>query len=264
MALVDTSGLTSNTDGSTSGQPSSSEDAATSAPGDRDGGSDATGSDGAAPATITLDRTNIVTADQDTSSTQVSAPIAGISPGATIVVAIKWQGDNAAHITSVSGGNLDWTVDVQGGGGLSIAIAHAYAPSGVPSSPPFTATFSEPVYKRVLAGASFLGIGACPASNVSPIAAGANAPYTSSAVPADAGDLVVSAVEMYTSDGDWTPTPPTLEAASTNAPSSLDEVDLHYVIAKSAGFLATSATWAGTSERWCAATAVFRPSGSCP
>lgn len=260
--LVDMSGLTS--DASEDATTKKEGDEAGSDDGGREAGSDAAGSDATTTATITLDRTNIVTADEDSSSDRVSASIGGTSPGATIFVAIKWQGDSTARMTSVTGGNLDWTIDVQGGGVLSIAIAHAYAPSGVPSSPPFTATFSEPVYKRVLAGASFLGVGSCSPTHVSPIAVGANPPYTSSAVAANPGDLVISAVEMYTSDGDWKPTAPTLEAASTNAPKSLDEVDLHYLIAASAGALATSATWSGAGEQWCAATAVFPPSVRCP
>src|SRR5262249_53332478 len=89
--------------------------------------------------------------------------------------------------------------------------------------------------------------------------------YTSSSVDASGeGDLIVTAVEMYSSDGTWSPTSPTLGAAETNAPSSMDDVAIQYRIASGAGPSSTSGSWQGSWTNWIAVTAAYRPTtGSC-
>jgi hypothetical protein len=76
-----------------------------------------------------------------------------------VLVFVTWN--NATRtLTSVSGGGLTWSVDVQARDASSNhgAIASAYAPSGLASGTLITATFSGSVGHGLMAASSFTGI----------------------------------------------------------------------------------------------------------
>jgi hypothetical protein len=229
-----------------------------------DGGVDACGSSSTA---ITVDRSNLLFADQAPSAATATASTMAVASGATIFVAIKWQSDGATSVSAVSGGGLSWTVDKEAGNHPGLALARAYAPTGLEAGTPITATFSALVEKRVLAGVSFLGLdGANAPESTSTSASDNGTTYTSGAVDAHAsGELILTALEMYTADGAWSPVAPTLQAAESNAPSSSDDVAIDYRIAADGGSYTTAGAWRGTGNRWISVSASYRPkAASCP
>jgi hypothetical protein len=210
---------------------------------------------------IAVDRTNVLSADEVDSASSVSADAESVAAGATIFVAIKWQLDGPATVTSVSGGGLTWTVDNQGGDSPGVALARAHTSSGLARGTTITATFSTTVRKRVLSGASFTGVDAL--DSVAATASGAGTSYVSGSVAASGpNELIVTAVEMFTSAGAWAPTPPTLSAGDTNAPASSDDVAVDYRIASSANSYSTSGSWRGAGDRWIAVSASYKPAAT--
>ena len=76
-----------------------------------------------------------------------------------VFVFVTWN--NATRtLTSLSGGGLTWTVDVQAKDSSNThgAIASASAPAGLVSGTALTATFSGSVGHGLMAAASFTGI----------------------------------------------------------------------------------------------------------
>jgi hypothetical protein len=209
--------------------------------------------------TIAIDHTNILSADAVDTASTVAASTVGVSAGATIFVAIKWQSD-AATVASVVGGGLTWTVDSQSGAKPGIALARAFAPSGLTPGTTITVTFSAQVYKRVVTGVSFFGIDPSnPLDTVADAASGSGTSYASSVVAASgANELIVTALEMFTSDGTWSPTAPTLMAADISASSSHDDVSINYLTASSPGPYSTLGSWQGTGNVWVAVSASYR------
>ncbi len=93
------------------------------------------------------------------STTMKLTTTAAAAARARVFVLVTWN--NATRtLTSVSGGGLTWSVDVQARDASSNhgAIASAYAPSGLASGTPITATFSGSVGHGLMAASSFTGI----------------------------------------------------------------------------------------------------------
>jgi hypothetical protein len=81
--------------------------------------------------------------------------------GSRVFVFVVWN-DAARTLTSVTGGALTWTIDVQSSDDNNdhVAIASADAPLGLASGTVLTATFSGSVTHGLIAGASFTGVAA--------------------------------------------------------------------------------------------------------
>lgn len=79
-----------------------------------------------------------------------------VASNSWVFVAISWY--FSANVSSVSGGGLTWTVLQNGGSASRLAIARAWAPSGLASSTAITPSFSSGDHDhRNMAGASFTG-----------------------------------------------------------------------------------------------------------
>jgi len=112
---------------------------------------------------ITLDQANLGEDASDvSSSTLVLTTIAAAASGSTIVLGFMWAGDY--DVSSISGGGLTWTIHphdapgVGGPGNHMMAIATAYAASGLASSTAVTITFGGAVAQKQVVGSSFLGV----------------------------------------------------------------------------------------------------------
>lgn len=206
---------------------------------------------------LALDQSNLVEGDDRSTASEMTSPTRTlVAAGGTIIVAVKWQ-DVEAAIT-VSGGDLSWMVDAQSNDHPPIALAHAHAPAGLPSGTPITVHFSAAAPKRVLTGASFVGVAPNVPPRVASVARAPEAPYESTPITTTASDtLVVSAVEMFASDGVWQPMSPTLEGAQNVARRAQDCLAIHYRVETSPGTFTTAASWTGSKHDWSAATVLF-------
>jgi hypothetical protein len=87
---------------------------------------------------------------------------AAATAGSRVFVFVDWT-NSTRTLTSVAGGGLSWTVDVQAkatNSNIRQAIASARAPSGLASGTVITATFSGSVVHGLISAASFTGIAA--------------------------------------------------------------------------------------------------------
>jgi hypothetical protein len=87
------------------------------------------------------------------------------SNGFIVLICTYWHNGTSATLSSVSGGGLSWTIDVDvvsanGGGNPRVAIISAQAPSGLASGTTITGTFSASLNGSMagLAGSSFTGV----------------------------------------------------------------------------------------------------------
>jgi hypothetical protein len=127
-----------------------------------------------------------------TSSIPLTTSAAAVS-GSRVFVFVNWN-DASGTLTSLSGGGLTWTVDVQAKDASNnhAAIASANAPNGLASATKLTATFSKVVANGLIAATSFTGIaGSAPVDVTSSNLQAGVATWTGSVTTTNANDLVL-------------------------------------------------------------------------
>jgi hypothetical protein len=174
-----------------------------------------------------------------------------------VFVFVDWY-SGSGTLSSLAGGGLSWSVDVQvkDTTGFHTAIASASAPSGLAANATLTATFSRSVTSGLIAAASFTGI----ASN-SPLDAkstnlqsGATA-WTGSVETTNANDLVLgwSAIDSSTTNTSASPNVEVLDFGNSVFGQS---ATAEYQIATTPGTKTVNGTWASRSGATANATVV--------
>jgi hypothetical protein len=127
-----------------------------------------------------------------TSSLPLTTSTAAAS-GSRVFVFVNWN-DASGTLSSLSGGGLTWTIDVQAkdASGNHAAIASANAPNGLASATKLTATFSKVVANGLIAAASYTGIaGSAPVDVTGSNLQAGVAAWTGSVTTTNANDLVL-------------------------------------------------------------------------
>jgi len=168
--------------------------------------------------------------------------------GSRVVVFVEWA-QATRTLSSLSGGGLTWTVDFQTkeSNNNHLAIASAYAPSGLASGTSLKATFSGSVTHGLIAAASFTGVAA-----TSPVDATASATqagvraWTAALTTVNPTDLVVglSTIDANTTD---TPTAPNAEIHDFGNSAYYGWATTVYQTATAAGAKTLAGTWAANS-----------------
>lgn len=185
-----------------------------------------------------------------------------VASGATIIVGWGYFPSPVATVSSVSGGSLAWTVDKSGvgetgsfpGGGTTVGIASAYAPSGMPTSTTITVNFSGTTDPDVVVGGvSFLGVKtSSPVDGTPPLIAGvspAAAGWATTSQTLTAGSVLVSVDYQPLNGGALTntPTSPALEVFDIGDSIAGTGV-MSYRIESSAGSYNLAGTWSSNAE----------------
>ncbi len=118
------------------------------------------GGTGSAAGAIALDK-NLGTKTDNVASNNITLnTTAAAAAGSRVFVFVDWT-QSTRTLSSVTGGGLTWTIDVQAKASNSIirqAIASAPAPAGLPGNTVIQATFSGSVGHGLVSAVSFMGI----------------------------------------------------------------------------------------------------------
>ena len=172
------------------------------------------------------------------------------SAGTRVFAFVNWS-SGSSTLASVSGGGLTWTVDQQVKGVYSnyrVAIASAYAPSGLPSGTILTATFSASSVHGDMAAASFKGIASSSPVDVA-VKATQNAVtnWSASITTVNPNDLVLGASIF---DGQVTnaATAPNVLIQTFQNVNFYSALTSEYQIATTAGAKTVNGTWTGNTS----------------
>lgn len=187
---------------------------------------------------------------------------AAVASGAHIFVVFGWFQNNAST-SSLSGGGLTWTKDVElRATSLHIAIHRALAPSGLASGTTLTATMSAGTPDSIMAAGSFTGIdtvstlGTTQSTNASTAAWNSGASNIGSA-----GQFMIggSFIDNATTTAS-TPTSPGVELADVNIGAQSETLTIVYKLSlsgadKISGTWDAAAAWIGAGATYNAASA---------
>lgn len=197
---------------------------------------------------IAFDKTLGQLGQNASSSTLKLTTSAAAVSNARVFVFVDWYGASGT-LSSLSGGGLTWTIDVQAKDSTDYhtAIASASAPTGLPASTVLTATFSANVINGLIAAGSFTGI-----ASTSPRDATASnlqdgvAAWTGSVQTTNANDLVVgwSGVDTITTN---TAAPPSTKIFDFGNTDLGERATAQYRIDTTAGTKTINGTWANAS-----------------
>ena len=150
-----------------------------------------TGVTGGGGGPIAFDK-SLGTKTENVGGTTMTLTTSGAAVTGTRIFLFTVWNDAARTLTSVGGGGLTWTVDVQGidGNGDHVGIASADAPTGLASGTVITATFSGTVTHGLIAGASFTGVGSLEATGSR--AQGGVTAWNATVNTTTPGDLIVA------------------------------------------------------------------------
>lgn len=199
-----------------------------------------------------------------------------VASGAFIVVGIGYFPSPSVSVSSVSGGSLSWTVDKAAagetgsfpGGGTTVGIASAQAPSGLASGTVITCNLSgtsDP--DVVIGGASFTGVKtSSPVDGTPPLVTGTDgsgAGWATTSQSLSAGSLLVGMCYEPLSGGGLTntPTAPAAELFDTSD-SILGAGVMVYRIEPSAGSYNLAGTWSGNAGSLFASVAYLADTGT--
>jgi hypothetical protein len=182
------------------------------------------------------------------SATMTLTTSATAAPNTRVFLFVDWN-HGSRTLSSVSGGGLTWSVDVQARDQSRNhgAIASANAPAGLPAGTVITATFPGSVLHGLIAAASFTGI-----VSTNPVDATASniqrtgVAWTCSVTTTNPNDLVVgwSGIDGTTTS---TPTAPNVEIHDVSN-SVYNESDTSvYQVASTSGSKTVNGTWANMS-----------------
>jgi hypothetical protein len=162
-----------------------------------------------------------------------------------VFVFVNWN-NSTRTLTSVTGGGLTWTVDVQAkatNGNTRAAIASAPAPAGLPTNTQLKATFSGSVTHGLISAASFMGIASTSPldGTATPTQAGV-VNWTCSVTTTNPSDLVLgwSGIDANATS---TPTAPNLELQDFGDANYYQWATTAYRIESSAGAKTVAGTW---------------------
>ena len=215
-------------------------------------------------ASIAFDKSLGARTDNAAGTTMALTTNAAAVTGSRVFAFVVWN-DAARTLTSVTGGALTWTVDVQSRDDNNdhVAIASADAPLGLASGTVLTATFSGSVTHGLIAGASFTGVSAgafldATGNRVQGAVTAWNATVTTT-VP---GDLVL-AYSVIDANTTSTATTPNVEIHDFGDASYYGWSTSTYRLAASAGATTVNGTWASASGAVGTVTvaAAYKPAG---
>jgi hypothetical protein len=197
---------------------------------------------------IALDKTLGQRAQNTLSSTIKLTTTAAAASGTRVFAFVEWYGGGTT-LSSLSGGGLTWSVDIQAqdSTGYHTAIASASAPNGLPASSVLTATISGLPVTGLLSAASFTGISASSPldAKASNLQNGVRA-WTDSVTTTNANDLVLgwSGIDKNTTN---TPTAPNVEIFDFSNGAFGEAGTAEYQVVSTAGTKTVSGTWGSSS-----------------
>jgi Abnormal spindle-like microcephaly-assoc'd, ASPM-SPD-2-Hydin len=204
---------------------------------------------GASQGAIAFDKNLGSKGENVNSATMMLTTTAPAAPNTRVFVLVDWY-HASRTLTSVSGGGLTWSVDVQAidPTRYHAAVASANAPIGLPAGTVITATFSGSVVHGLIAAASFTGV-----ASTSPLDAtatntqGTGASWTGSVTTTNPTDLVIgwSGIDGATTS---TPTAPNIEIHDLSDSIYWESETSVYRIESTPGSKTVNGTWANTSN----------------
>lgn len=200
---------------------------------------------------IAIDRTSLGTAHPVDGSTISISTSATVAAGGFIVAVFGHFTDSPA-LSSVSGGGLSWSIDLQGpnptASGEVIAIASAQAPSGLAASTTITGTWASTAIAQVMGAFSFTGVATSSPVDAAGTVNGATTgtAWTTNNVTLAAGSVLVGASYSESEATGSTITAPSIEAAEV-VDAAAYALTSGYRIEASGGAVSVAGTWATTS-----------------
>lgn len=139
------------------------------------------------------------------STTQTFNTTATVPSGGKIWVVVGWF-DGTATLSSITGGSLTWTIDIQGkNGSVGRAICQADAPAGLASGTTITANFSSGTADRFMSGAYATGVATGASSDYGAVSQNQSvAGWSSTTTTVSAGDVLIGG--SHTSQASGSPT----------------------------------------------------------
>ena len=203
---------------------------------------------GSTGGSIAFDR-SLGTKSENVANNKMTLTTSGAAaPNARVFLFVSWH-HGSRTLTSVSGGGLTWTVDVQAKDTTNYraGIASASAPAGLPAGTAITATFSGSVTHGLVAGASFTGI--APSAALDGTSGGSQAGvtgWTRTVTTTNANDLVLgwSGIDRNTTS---TPAAPNTEIHDFGNAAFGEWATSVYRIESTAGQKTVSGTWLSAS-----------------
>jgi hypothetical protein len=197
---------------------------------------------------IALDKTLGQFAENASASTIKLTTSAAAASNTRVFVFVDWY-SGSGTLSSLSGGGLSWSVDVQAkdGTGYHTAIASASAAAGLASSTVLTATFSGSVTPGLIAAASFTGIASTSPLDVKATnLQGGVAAWTGSVTTTNANDLVIgwSGIDKLTTT---TAASPNLKIFDFGNTYLGEAAAAEYQIDTTTGSKTVNGTWASAS-----------------
>jgi hypothetical protein len=200
---------------------------------------------GAAPGAIALDK-SLGTKSDNVGSNNITINTSGAAvAGSRVFAFVNWN-QSTRTLTSVTGGGLTWTIDVQAkatNGNTRSAIASAPAPSGLPTNTQLKATFSGSVTHGLMSAASFTGIAAAsPLDGTTSNTQAGVVGWTCSVTTTNPSDLVLgwSGIDANATS---VPTAPSLELQDFGDANYYQWSTTDYRIESSAGAKTVNGTW---------------------
>ena len=177
-----------------------------------------------------------------------------VASGAWIYLAISWF-TNSTPLASVAGGGLTWSIASQvQNGSQGVALARAYAPSGLASATAITATWGGSVSFRGICGSSFTGGSSSHTPQDPSTATGSSNTHTNTVTTSTANALIVEAAILNTT-GVHTPTSPAVELQDFSTTGG-ERLVLQYRTTTTPGDYVIAGGW-GASNSWSVAAAGF-------
>ena len=204
---------------------------------------------GASQGAIAFDKNLGSKGENASSATMTLTTSATAAPNTRVFLLVDWY-HASRTLTSVSGGGLTWTIDVQAidPTRYHAAIASASAPIGLPVGTVITATFSGAVVHGLIAATSFSGIAATsPRDATGTNLQGTGAAWTGSVTTTNPSDLIIgwSGIDSATTS---TPTAPNIEIHDVSNSDYWESETSVYRIESAPGVKTVNGTWANTTN----------------
>ena len=204
---------------------------------------------GASQGAIAFDRNLGSKGENASSTTMTLTTSATAAPNTRVFLLVDWY-HASRTLTSVSGGGLTWTIDVQAidPTRYHAAIASASAPIGLPVGTVITATFSGAVVHGLIAATSFSGIAATsPRDATGTNLQGTGAAWTGSVTTTNPSDLIIgwSGIDSATTS---TPNAPNIEIHDVSNSDYWESETSVYRIESTPGVKTVNGTWANTTN----------------
>jgi hypothetical protein len=174
-----------------------------------------------------------------------------VASGGFIVLLVTWH--KGVTLSSVAGGSLTWTIDLQGASTASngsVALVSAQAPSGLASSTTITATLSSAsTGVQSICGTSFTGVKTSSPVDVTSALTDftTTTAWTTASTTIAAGSVLVANAVQLTGGFTSTPTSPSIETHDQNAGVGSFSETSAYRIEAAGGAFTVAGTWSSSA-----------------